>query len=355
MDTTIYLNNQLSAEEAAIKIQEEAIKAKKAALRIKKTVDNKLKNTIQFLYEITTNYPDYKEIIAAELKDLLGITSAESETIQQPEETQLETSLLEAPQEFNTQKSYSRGDRVNLGSLSLGENYECYIIEQQPEAETATYNIFAHNKKGSIITSVEAKHLTLIQETNPTKQNLILMWIKNHILNSNSNLDIQNKWNCLSTELKEEIKESMGPVQHNQLLCIKALPTPAKERDPVQEGDEIIYRNPETQEEETGYYIGYYLKGKLLTNKEERSIYLPRLDQGIICERRLLKSTGKVLNPENPEEEKLLDNIRFWLQDGEQFFIPENSYIKTNVSKKTTKLTGQQLTIPNLTRNLYSN
>ena len=147
----------------------------------------------------------------------------------------------------------------------------------------------------------------------------------------------------------------MGPVQHNQLLCIKALPTPAKERDPVQEGDEIIYRNPETQEEETAYYIGYYLKGKLLTNKEERSIYLPRLDQGIICERRLLKSTGKVLNPENPEEEKLLDNIRFWLQDGEQFFIPENSYIKTNVSKKTTKLTGQQLTIPNLTRNLYSN
>ena len=44
MDTTIYLNNQLSAEEAAIKIQEEAIKAKKAALRIKKAVDNKLKN-----------------------------------------------------------------------------------------------------------------------------------------------------------------------------------------------------------------------------------------------------------------------------------------------------------------------
>ena len=345
MDTTIYLNNQLSAEEAAIKIQEEAIKAKKAALRIKKAVDNKLKNTIQFLYEITTDYPDYKEIIADELKDLLGITSAEPETSQQPEEIQ----------QLNIQESYSRGDKVSLGTLSLGENYEYYIIEQQPEAETATYNILAHNKKESIITSIEAKHLTLIQENKPTEQNLILMWIKNHILNSNSNLEIQNKWSCLSTELKEEIKQSMGPVQHNQLLCIKALPTPAKERDPVQEGDEIIYRNPETQEEETAYYIGYYLKGKLLTNKEERSIYLPRLDQGIICERRLLKSTGKVLNPENPEEEKLLDNIRFWLQDGEQFFIPENSYIKTNVSKKTTKLTGQQLTIPNLTRNLYSN
>ena len=345
MDTTIYLNNQLSAEEAAIKIQEEAIKAKKAALRIKKAVDNKLKNTIQFLYEITTDYPDYKEIIADELKDLLGITSAEPETSQQPEEIQ----------QLSIQESYSRGDKVSLGTLSLGENYEYYIIEQQPEAETATYNIFAHNKKESIITSIEAKHLTLIQENNPTEQNLILMWIKNHILNSNSNLEIQNKWSCLSTELKEEIKQSMGPVQHNQLLCIKALPTPAKGRDPVQEGDEIIYRNPETQEEETAYYIGYYLKGKLLTNKEERSIYLPRLDQGIICERRLLKSTGKVLNPENPEEEKLLDNIRFWLQDGEQFFIPENSYIKTNVSKKTTKLTGQQLTIPNLTRNLYSN
>ena len=345
MDTTIYLNNQLSAEEAAIKIQEEAIKAKKAALRIKKAVDNKLKNTIQFLYEITTDYPDYKEIIADELKDLLGITSAEPETSQQPEEIQ----------QLNIQESYSRGDKVSLGTLSLGENYEYYIIEQQPEAETATYNIFAHNKKESIITSIEAKHLTLIQENNPTEQNLILMWIKNHILNSNSNLEIQNKWNCLSSELKEEIKQSMGPTQHNQFLCIKALPTPAKDRDPVQEGDEIIYRNPETQEEETAYYIGYYLKGKLLTNKEERSIYLPRLDQGIICERRLLKSTGKVLNPENPEEEKLLDNIRFWLQDGEQFFIPENSYIKTNVSKKTTKLTGQQLTIPNLTRNLYSN
>ena len=345
MDTTIYLNNQLSAEEAAIKIQEEAIKAQKAALRIKKAVDNKLKNTIQFLYEITTDYPDYKQIIADELKDLLGITSAEPETSQQPEEIQ----------QLSIQESYSRGDKVSLGTLSLGENYEYYIIEQQPEAETATYNIFAHNKKESIITSIEAKHLTLIQENNPTEQNLILMWIKNHILNSNSNLEIQNKWNCLSSELKEEIKQSMGPTQHNQFLCIKALPTPAKDRDPVQEGDEIIYRNPETQEEETGYYIGYYLKGKLLTNKEERSIYLPRLDQGIICERRLLKSTGKVLNPENPEEEKLLDNIRFWLQDGEQFFIPENSYIKTNVSKKTTKLTGQQLTIPNLTRNLYSN
>ena len=345
MDTTIYLNNQLSAEEAAIKIQEEAIKAKKAALRIKKAVDNKLKNTIQFLYEITTDYPDYKEIIADELKDLLGITSAEPETSQQPEEIQ----------QLNIQESYSRGDKVSLGTLSLGENYEYYIIEQQPEAETATYNIFAYNKKESIITSIEAKHLTLIQENKPTEQNLILMWIKNHILNSNSNLEIQNKWSCLSTELKEKIKQSMGPTQHNQLLCIKALPTPAKDRDPVQEGDEIIYRNPETQEEETAYYIGYYLKGKLLTNKEERSIYLPRLDQGIICERRLLKSTGKVLNPENPEEEKLLDNIRFWLQDGEQFFIPENSYIKTNVSKKTTKLTGQQLTIPNLTRNLYSN
>ena len=345
MDTTIYLNNQLSAEEAAIKFQEEAIKAKKAALRIKKAVDNKLKNTIQFLYEITTDYPDYKEIIADELKDLLGITSAEPETSQQPEEIQ----------QLNIQESYSRGDKVSLGTLSLGENYEYYIIEQQPEAETATYNILAHNKKESIITSIEAKHLTLIQENNPTEQNLILNWIKNHILNSKSNLEIQNKWSCLSTELKEEIKQSMGPVQHNQLLCIKALPTPAKDRDPVQEGDEIIYRNPETQEEETAYYIGYYLKGKLLTNKEERSIYLPRLDQGIICERRLLKSTGKVLNPENPEEEKLLDNIRFWLQDGEQFFIPENSYIKTNVSKKTTKLTGQQLTIPNLTRNFYSN
>ena len=345
MDTTIYLNNQLSAEEAAIKIQEEAIKAQKAALRIKKAVDNKLKNTIQFLYEITTDYPDYKQIIADELKDLLGITSAEPETSQQPEEIQ----------QLSIQESYSRGDKVSLGTLSLGENYEYYIIEQQPEAETATYNIFAHNKKESIITSIEAKHLTLIQENNPTEQNLILMWIKNHILNSNSNLEIQNKWNCLSSELKEEIKQSMGPTQHNQFLCIKALPTPAKDRDPVQEGDEIIYRNPETQEEETAYYIGYYLKGKLLTNKEERSIYLPRLDQGIICERRLLKSTGKVLNPENPEEEKLLDNIRFWLQDGEQFFIPENSYIKTNVSKKTTKLTGQQLTIPNLTRNLYSN
>ena len=344
MDTTIYLNNQLSAEEAAIKIQEEAIKAKKAALRIKKAVDNKLKNTIQFLYEITTDYPDYKQIIADELKDLLGITSAEPETSQQPEEIQ----------QLNIQESYSRGDKVTLGTLSLGENYEYYIIEQQPEAETATYNILAHNKKESIITSIEGKHLTLVQENNPTEQNLILIWIKNHILNSKSNLEIQNKWSCLSTELKEEIKQSMGPTQHNQLLCIKALPTPAKGRDPVQEGDEIIYRNPETQEEETGYYIGYYLKGKLLTNKEERSIYLPRLDQGIICERRLLKSTGKVLNPENPEEEKLLDNIRFWLQDGEQFFIPENSYIKTNVSKKTTKLTGQQLTIPNLTRNFYS-
>ena len=344
MDTTIYLNNQLSAEEAAIKFQEEAIKAKKAALRIKKAVDNKLKNTIQFLYEITTDYPDYKQIIADELKDLLGITSAEPETSQQPEEIQ----------QLNIQESYSRGDKVSLGTLSLGENYEYYIIEQQPEAETATYNIFAHNKKESIITSIEAKHLTLIQENNPTEQNLILMWIKNHILNSNSNLEIQNKWNCLSSELKEEIKQSMGPTQHNQFLCIKALPTPAKDRDPVQEGDEIIYRNPETQEEETGYYIGYYLKGKLLTNKEERSIYLPRLDQGIICERRLLKSTGKVLNPENPEEETLLDNIRFWLQDGEQFFIPENSYIKTNISKKTTKLTGEQLTIPNLTRNFYS-
>ncbi|MDT9341851.1 hypothetical protein VV11_021515, partial [Trichodesmium erythraeum 21-75] len=308
MDTTIYLNNQLSAEEAAIKIQEEAIRAKKAALRIKKTVDNKLKNTIMFLYDITTNYPEYKNIIAEELKDLLGINSVQSEVIKELEaapESEIIQELETNPQSEVIQKSeiipqpetiYSCGDKVDLGALSYGENYQSYIIEEDMESEEKRYNIFSYSKNGageSSIASIEKKYLTLLEKTNPTTEGMIPEWIKIHILNSRSNQELQKNWNCLSIELKEKIKYSMGPTQHNQFLCIKALPMPVKGREPVQEGDEIIYRNPETQEEETAYYIGYYLRGQLLENEEYRSIYLPSINKGVACERRLLTPTGR--------------------------------------------------------------
>ena len=107
-------------------------------------------------------------------------------------------------------------------------------------------------------------------------------------------------------------------------------------------------QNPETQEEETAYYIGYYLRGGLIESKEHRSIYIPSINQGIVCERRLLKPTGRSLNPENQEEEVLLDNIRFWLRDDEETFIPANSTIKVKPIKKTNKLQGQQLAIPKI-------
>ena len=182
---------------------------------------------------------------------------------------------------------------------------------------------------------------------------MIPEWIKIHILNSRSNQELQKNWNCLSIELKEEIKQSMGPTQHNQFLCIKALPTPVKGKEPVQEGDEIIYRNPETQEEEITYYIGYYLRGKLLENKEYRSIYIPSIKKGIACERRLLKPTGRSLNPENQEEEVLLDNIRFWLKDGEENFIPKNTTIKVKPITSKNKVKQKQLDLPIKVKNPY--
>ena len=373
MNAAIYLNDNISTEEVAIKIQEEAIKAKKAALRAKKAVDSKLKNTILFLYDITTNYPEYKKIIAEELKDLLGINSVQSEVIKELEAVpqtevikELETTpelevnkKLEAiPQPKVTQKLevtpqpeevYSYGDKVDLGVLSYGENYQSYIIEEDKESEKKRYNIFSYSKNGvgePSIVSIEKKYLTLVEKTNPTIEGMIPEYIKIHILNSRSNQELQKSWGCLSVELKNKIKQSMGATQHNQMLCIKALPATVKGREAVQEGDELIYRNPETQEEETAYYIGYYLRGKLLENKEYRSIYVPSIKKGIACERRLLKPTGRSLNPENQEEEVLLDNIRFWLKDGEENFIPKNSTIKVKPITSRNKVEQKQLEIP---------
>jgi len=368
MNAAIYLNDNISTEEVAIKIQEEAIKAKKVALRAKKAVDNKLKNTILFLYDITTNYPEYKKIIAEELKDLLGINSVQSEVIKELEtvpQTEVIKELETIPQSEVIQKSevipqpeeiYSCGDKVDLGVLSYGENYQSYIIEEDKESEKKRYNIFSYSKNGvgePSIVSIEKKYLTLVEKTNPTIEGMIPEWIKIHILNSRSNQELQKNWGCLSTELKNKIKQSMGATQHNQMLCIKALPATVKGREAVQEGDELIYRNPETQEEETAYYIGYYLRGKLLENKEYRSIYIPSIKKGIACERRLLKPTGRSLNPENQEEEVLLDNIRFWLKDGEENFIPKNSTIKVKPITSKNKVEQKQLELPIKVKNSY--
>ena len=319
MAVTAYLNSNILNQEAAISIEEEAIKAKKAALNLRKAIDRKVVRAIKNIREAIEKYPEYLEIIRNEFTNTKIDTQKEADikVIEEPKNQVTEVKKISNP-------NFSFGDKVNLGSLSKNPSDENYIIEKTPGAEEESYTIFSRGEVEQDIISIERKYLTIKAKAEPEDEKLLLIWIKNYTLSSENNIQLQETGKLLSTDTKRKIWESMPIFQKNLLKCIKACNTETNGQEAIKEGSILYYRDPESQEEKTAFYIGYYLGGEEIQDKEKRAVYIPERKEAIICEKRLLTQTREFLNPENEQEGEYLEKIRFCMEKSEVYYFDSN-------------------------------
>ena len=327
MVITAYLNSNILKQEAAISIEEEAIKAKKAALNLRKAIDRKVVRAIKNIREAIEKYPEYLEIIKNEFTNTKIDNQKEKENItrvEEPKNKATETKKISNPEKENI---FSLGDKVNIGSLKNNSNNEYYIIEKTPGAEDETYTIFSKGETEQDIISIKGKHLTIKTKAEPTDEKLLLTWIKSYALNSENNIELREIGKLLSHETKRKMWDCMPIFQKNLLKCIKACTTKTNGQEAIKEGAILYYRDPENQEEKLAFYIGYFLSGEEIQDKDKRAIYIPETNEAIICEKRLLTQTREFLDPEKKEEGEYLEKIRLCMEKPEAYQF-ESNYIK---------------------------
>ncbi|MDE5068407.1 MAG: hypothetical protein O4752_04355 [Trichodesmium sp. St4_bin8_1] len=336
--TTGYLNSNILKQEAAISIEEEAIKAKKAALNLRKAVDRKVVRAIKNIREAIEKYPEYLEIIKNEFTNTKIDNQKEEEkiiTVEEPKNKATERKKISNPEKENIfSYIFSLGDKVKIGSLNNKSNHEYYTIEKTPGAEDETYTIFSKGETEQDIISIKGKHLTIEKKAKPTDEKLLLTWIKNYALNAENNIELRKTGKLLSHETKRKMWDCMPIFQKNLLKCIKACTTKTDGQEAIKEGSILYYRDPENQEEKVAFYIGYYLSGKEIQEKDKRAIYIPETNEAIICEKRLLTQTREFLDPEKKEEGEYLEKIRLCMEKPEAY-QSESNYIK-NKNKEST-------------------
>ena len=240
----------INEQEQAFQEQKALLDLTKKALTEAKRIDAKFNRLVNNLQEIFNYKPAYKEI----LKNMLG--------------------LKKEVEEITTEKVATTEEKSNI--LDLG-----YDNFKENNSLTNTTEIKENTVKKVEVTKIE---VTNNINNNTSNTNIInidididdkdwnIEMLKDEMLSKNSKKELEDFKDNLGLDKVREIWNNCTIPEKNDIQIIVHQKPENTDRRYGTLGYPLQYVDPETKKTYNGRYLGFYLHGELITNKNQRAI-----------------------------------------------------------------------------------